>query len=820
MRELRHNEFDINRWPACVAVVPLAAYKMAARPMTVTEPAWRQREDFFIVPPGGWLLVGTLLLGVVLAGGRPLWAQGLVTAGIGLLWIMHPPRGAPSKSVLWMLLALALAPLTAYLPGAWLAMPSWRISLEELPVIARSPFVTPQPWLTFQMWLLWMAGVALAAWCASRDWDHYHRDTLARLYAGGMLGITLFAIFGYATGLNPPLWQSTDGFGPFPNRNQWGSALGLTGIMAMGILHQSFRHAHIRSVIFWGLALALLTGAIVANGSRGGLIVLVVGGFAYWTLFALVSKQYRYAAIAFSFLLISFALFAVAGGALLERFVGTFEEGISEDRRLEFYRMTLGIVRASPFAGFGLGNFQFTFPFYLDLEAIAETRPVQPENSVVWLASEGGWFLVAVVGTAFAVVVTLGYAKRRSRAATIRCAALACALMTVVNAFFEVSAHRIGTLFPAIFLAALALPAVGAGAPLSRWPRFASRSAGTILFAIGIIWIVSGLGWKVLPPVQGTLALREQAGKLREAGRLAEATVLLQKSADLKPLDWDVHWALAAFHLEAGQPSAAWNEFRAVEALLPYMQSVVEQEGHFWLPLDPARAVYAWNQALRRGSRGKRAEKYGALLRQSDPYPEAQSLLLRLYQEDPEFEFARIRHAGPDGDKRIPRLLAMTDNLSTAPDHLVAPVLGYMLERSRGEELRRVTAESPRLKRLAWRVLSRQAAQEKNLPEALDLHFQHGPKPALPAPISRSDLRSIERAAAMAPMDIATAIAYYQALETARRRDDAFWQLRRIMEFPNAPAYIWYLAARTAHERGMHEDAWGFLQTYEQKSKP
>jgi hypothetical protein len=191
-----------------------------------------------------------------------------------------------------------------------------------------------------------------------------------------------------------------------------------------------------------------------------------------------------------------------------------------------------------------------------------------------------------------------------------------------------------------------------------------------------------------------------------------------------------------------------------------------------------------------------------------------------LYQEDPEFEFARIRHAGPDGDKRIPRLLAMTDHLSTAPDHLVAPVLGYMLERSRGEEIRRVTAESPRLKRLAWRVLSRQAAQEKNLPEALDLHFQHGPKPALPAPISRSDLRSIERAAAMAPMDIATAIAYYQALETARRQDDAFWQLRRIMEFPNAPAYIWYLAARTAHERGMHEEAWEFLQTYEQKSKP
>ena len=788
--------------------------------MTATEPAWRKREDLFIVPPGGWLLIGTLLLAVVLAGGRPLWAQGLVTAGIGLLWMIYPPRNAPTAGVLWMLLVLALAPLMAYLPGEWLAMPSWRVKLEQLPALAQSAFVTPQPWLTFHTWLLWMAGVALAAWCASREWDHYHRDTLARMYAGGLLTVTLYAIFGFATGLNPPLWQSTDGFGPFPNRNQWGSALGLAGIMALGILHQSFRHSHKRGVIFWSTALAVLAGAIVANGSRGGFIVLVVGGFAYWTFFALVSKQYRYAAIACSFLLISFALFAVAGGALLERFVGTFQEGMAGDRRLEFYRMTLGMVRDSPLAGFGLGNFQFTFPFYLDLEAIAETRPVQPENSVIWLASEGGWSLVAVVGIAFAVVITLGYAGRRSRAATIRCAALACALMTVVNAFFEVSAHRIGTLFPAIFLSALALPAVSAGRDFAPAVRLTLRAAGAVLVAVGLLWIVSGFGWSVLPRVQGTSALRAEAGQLREAGRLAEATAMLQKSADLKPLDWDVHWALAAFHLESGQLSTAWNEFRAVEALLPYMQSIVEQEGHFWLPQSPARAAYAWHQALRRGSRGKRAEKYAAFLREAAAYPEARSLLLRLYQDDPELEFTRIRHAGPQGDLRIPRLLSMTDNLSTAPDHLVAPVLGYMLERSQGEEIRRITADSPRLKRLAWRVLSSQAAQQGNLPEALDLHFQYGPRPALPAPISRSDLRSVERAAALAPMDIATAIAYYQALESARRNDDAFWQLRRIMEFPSAPAYVWYLAARTAHERGMHEEAWGFLQTYEEKSKP
>jgi hypothetical protein len=168
----------------------------------------------------------------------------------------------------------------------------------------------------------------------------------------------------------------------------------------------------------------------------------------------------------------------------------------------------------------------------------------------------------------------------------------------------------------------------------------------------------------------------------------------------------------------------------------------------------------------------------------------------------------------------LPQLLAKTNDLAFAPDHMVEPVLRYMLQNGQTQLLDKITMENTRLRRLGWRVLAERAANERRLAEALDLHFQHGPRPALPAPISRSDLRSVERAAALAPMDIATAIAYYQGLEGARRSDDAFWQLRRIMEFPNAPAYVWYLAARTAHERGEHEEAWQFLKTYEQKSKP
>jgi hypothetical protein len=56
-------------------------------------------------------------------------------------------------------------------------------------------------------------------------------------------------------------------------------------------------------------------------------------------------------------------------------------------------------------------------------------------------------------------------------------------------------------------------------------------------------------------------------------------------------------------------------------------------------------------------------------------------------------------------------------------------------------------------------------------------------------------------------------------LELARRKDDAFWQLRRIMESPQAPPYIWYLAAKASYSRGDYEDAWSLLKTYEEKTK-
>lgn len=783
---------------------------------------WQSQEDVFIVPRGGWILITVIFLSVFLAGGRPLWAQGTVCFGIGLLWLLRTPSGIPAKQVVIALALLIAVPLIVYLPGASLGLPSWREALLKFPPITRSPFITPQPYLTLQAYLLWLSGVALAAWCACQDWDHYQRGSLARLYAGAILAVTIFAFFGKSTGYQPSWWISTDGFGPFANRNQWGSAMAMAGVVSVALVHQCIRQAYKQGAIFWILAAAVFTAGILYNGSRGGLVILFGGVFLYWAFYGLVRSQYQYAAVGLSFLLIAFALFALGGGALLERFVGLREvaEGAaSEDARLQFYRMTMSMVAGSPLAGFGLGNFENVFPFYLDFEPFFDRRPVHPESSWLWLASEGGWLLLVAVAAAVAVLVLNGFSARKSRAATIRSVGLACALALAFNSAFDVSGHRLGTLFPAIMVASLALPSAKA----SAWPAIASVAAkcmGAVLSGAGVVWILGGWGIVLAPALQGTTAMREQAHAAMKAGRADEAVAMLRRSESLQPLDWGTHWTLSDWLLKQGKLEPAWEEFQAANALLPYLHWTMQEGAEKWMLPSPGRAATAILDTMRRAPESKRSEIYSSFLAKSKDNPRLKAMLWRLFPDEPEFELARIRQADPQAAaKLLARLVARTESLSRTPESINSSVLRLMLERNQLADIDAVASENPRLKRTAWEVFFERELRSRRTKEALDIYFSFGPRPAVPATLNRSDLRSVERAAALAPLDLSTSIAYYQALVASQRSEDASWQLRHVMELPKAPAYVWFLASQAAYRDGDYEESLKLLRAYQEKTK-
>lgn len=744
----------------------------------------------FDVPRGGWVLIGGLLLSFVLGGGASLPAQGVVLVTAGCLWVVWPPASWPARPIVYLLVILAIFPLAAFLPHVLFPSPPWR---ETLLGQGLMPFVTPQPLLTLRWWLLWVGGISLAGWCCSQNWDPHHRDSLARLYAGGVAIVAVAAIVGLATGF---LWA--EGNGPFPRREEWGVATAIAAVVSLALAHRSYGHGRHRGLAVWGTNFLFLLATVAFAGTRAGLAALLTGSFAYAAFYNHLGKRQRWTAVAGSLLVCTLAFFLFFGSAAPRG------NGIREDRENATPAL---ILPRTTLTGSGFGNFQFVAPM--------QRGDVEPANSAFLLVGEGGWILALLVLTSVGSVLAMGY-QRQHGGTTLRAAGMACAIAITVAALLGTGPHRPGVIVPALFVASLAFP-VADGPPVRKRGRILMRAGGALLTAVGCLWIASFAG--VAPTLTEPEALRQEAARSINDGDNARAIASLRRVLLWAPLDAAARSSLAQCLVQTGQTEEAWREFGMSANLLPGDVALAHAEGTAWASTDSARAAYAWSEALRRSDHAARAGLYATMLTAATNNESLFEILQRLYPDDPEFEFARIRAAGPEGPAMFPRLLAETGQMATAPDHLVEPVMRYMLEHGMSADLMRIAAQSPRVRELGWDALADHAASQNRLGEATRLHLQHGIQPNLPPPPVGSDPRSIERAASMSPNDLSTAMAYYHSLVAARRKDQAYNQLRHIMDLPNAPSYVWYLAARDAQELGRDQEAWDYICAYEERAK-
>ena len=77
---------------------------------------------------------------------------------------------------------------------------------------------------------------------------------------------------------------------------------------------------------------------------------------------------------------------------------------MTADFRWKIFHDAFDMIRASPWCGVGLGNFDFIFAFFRN-ESIGNTRALHPESDWIWLWSEMGWpaVLVVIVGAVLLV---------------------------------------------------------------------------------------------------------------------------------------------------------------------------------------------------------------------------------------------------------------------------------------------------------------------------------------------------------------------------------------------------------------------------------
>ena len=345
------------------------------------------------------------VLACFLGGATDKWAEGIVVALLGVLLLLNPPRFSLGVAMNAIVVGVLACAAIAYLPASWFWQPEWRQALVDDFGIKVASTVSPQPWITTTALLSFVAGLSWFYYVAGGDIEVRAARRQLRIFALGVIALAAVAIALHLARTALPFWHNERNFGPFPNRNQTANLLGITSIIIVACAHDEIRRGK-KGWIFWLLGLGVVIAAIVLNFSRAGIAILLVGNGLWLAILLFRSGSVARIAIGVSVALALLTALLVFGGATLERFNlrGGAGTALQTDYRWLIFRDAWDLIRASPWCGIGLGNFQPVFAIFRDA-SFGQSQALHPESDWLWLAAEVGWpaVLLIFVGAAFLI---------------------------------------------------------------------------------------------------------------------------------------------------------------------------------------------------------------------------------------------------------------------------------------------------------------------------------------------------------------------------------------------------------------------------------
>lgn len=384
-----------------------------------------------------WALVALLVWAPLPLGSNRPWSWTLLAVAAGFLAAAWPlvaaragdvpwlsPRRIAGPGVLFAGVMLWAALQASTLLPIGIAHPIWADARGALPtglVSAARVAVAPDAAVTGILRLLCYAAVF---WLALQ---HGRSGNRARLLVGALaLASGVYALYGLAahfSGSDSILWfrkWAYDDYltSTFVNPNSYAAYAGLGLIAALAAIIARLERRHgpgisgdaFEKVGFLLAAAVAGVLALLATGSRAGItatgigVAVLVAGV--WTIRSRPERRWRVASLLAGALLAGFACVA----AVL-MYAGVGSEDVAD--RLRVYRITVDLIAARPWTGYGLGAFPTVF---------ASARPetvsqvwTQAHNSYLELALDLG---VPAAATLFAAVLWL--IVRCGRGAMIR----------------------------------------------------------------------------------------------------------------------------------------------------------------------------------------------------------------------------------------------------------------------------------------------------------------------------------------------------------------------------------------------------------------
>ena len=609
-----------------------------------------------------------VLLGPLFGVATQLWGQAMLLLALGVLLIVAPPRRAPGR--VWSVISIMLRAiaLTAFLPARWFPLPEWRKTLTGDFRVALPGTMSPQPWVSAHAVCLLFAALVLTLYLSTRSWGQHSRRQAARWYVGGVVLLAVLALVSFVRGWRPPFWpevrNSMNGFGIFPNRNQTADVFALAGIMAMAMAFDGFKRRQ-KGAWFWVVAVLVLGAVITLTTSRAGVLIFF-GGTAVWVGFSyFLSGSRKAGALTPAGLALLVTAFLVFGGGSFQR-VQALSRDSTPEYRVAIQKDAAHFATTTPLLGQGVGNFAPVFAM-ARVASADQNRAIHPESDWLWVAVEMGWPAVALIAIGVALWLRRCMPLSKGSDRSLRAAAMICGIFFAVHSLGDVSAHRPGSAWPALFLAGLAVdpPRVLAR---SRWAAPVFRMLGVVLMLISGWWIASIFSERVgmAAPTPATAAmLSARAERQNVAKDYSAALTSANEALRITPLDADLYYQRARAHLArpVGIWSAAWD-FGIARYLEPHWTQLCLEEGKTWADAgQPSLAFDAWTEAFRRAGKDG-AERYRQMLEWSQSRPAVHAMLGRLARNSPDFLLVFLAQAGSlDCEMLIGDLLAADPTL-------------------------------------------------------------------------------------------------------------------------------------------------------------
>src|SRR5207248_2629335 len=173
-------------------------------------------------------------------------------------------------------------------------------------------------------------------------------------------------------------------------------------------------------------------------------------------------------------------------------------------------------------------------------------RTIHPESDWFWFCVEMGWPAVALTVTGIVLFVRRVFPLREGTNQRFRVAALIAVLLFALHGLVDVSGHRVGTAFAALFL------------------------FGLVLLVSGAAWLFATRYEKPLPGAVGVENETRLATSANRGRNFAETIQGTTRALGWAPLRWQLYFLRALGEVGARAPVAqAVDDFRRARFLEP-----------------------------------------------------------------------------------------------------------------------------------------------------------------------------------------------------------------------------------------------------------